>query len=305
MPEAELDTSCPEWIVEIQVALGCVDHNTVRTGSICRIDKILEAESAKYKKGHKSSYNYKPGIVAMGPFHRGTSRSDLQIMEQTKWRYTKHLLSSSTEDSVSLVTIKSFSERMKELICIIRASYGEQIEMISEELSRMMLLDACFLLEFLLRLCDVGDRSGDPLLEDEKMMLRVLTDLTLLENQIPFVLLQTLSSQIISLSPSQSQRKQQLSERFLVNNDKTFSPKRLAKSLFEIVVSDDDSSQGVYHFLHFIHLCSPDPYKKRDIYSKDQVKLEHCAGKLRAFGITIKASSNPADSQGAHIIFHY
>ncbi|KAK4253224.1 hypothetical protein QN277_010554 [Acacia crassicarpa] len=86
-----MSDSCPEWIVEIQRTLGCVNNNKVKTCSICRVsEKIREAEAID-----KGSYNYRPKCVAIGPIHRGT-RSDLQIMEETKWRSMHKLLSRPT-----------------------------------------------------------------------------------------------------------------------------------------------------------------------------------------------------------------
>ncbi|XP_028788671.1 UPF0481 protein At3g47200-like [Neltuma alba] len=271
-----------KWIADIETALGCVHDDEVKTGSICRVpEKIRRAEG----KG----YSYRPKLVAMGPFHRGT-RSDLQINELTKWQFMHSLLAGPTQNNSS--TLHKCSKAIKEIGSIIRASYGEKIEMGEEEFARMMLLDGCYLLEFLLRLTKHEERV------DQKYVLQVLTDLTLLENQIPFVVLTTLSSILFELldaaeqpklaslcAPSQQQ----------VGHKVKLSPKNTAQSLFEC---NDDFPEGVYHFLHLIHLCSPDPYREEQ-GGKDPLKLQRCARKLQALGITIKAKATQTnDAQG-------
>ncbi|XP_054780853.1 UPF0481 protein At3g47200-like isoform X2 [Prosopis cineraria] len=193
----------------------------------------------------------------MGPIHRGT-KSELQIMEEAKWRYMHHLLSRPT-GNLQCMTLRSCCELLIGFDSIIRASYadGETMELGAEELARIMLLDGCFLLELLLKLHEnvipdppLRRNQSDPSLDftdGKKKILRVLTDLTLLENQIPFLVLELLS---LEASP-----------------EKELSPEKLAESLFGCKVASAGFSKGVSHFLHLMHSCSPDPYdQRRDIH---------------------------------------
>ncbi|KAI9083811.1 hypothetical protein K1719_034279 [Acacia pycnantha] len=286
----EVPDSCPEWIVAIQMTLGCVNVNEVKPCSICRVsEKIREAEAeAEAKAKDKGSYNYRPKCVAIGPIHWGT-RSDLQIMEETKWRYMDKLLSRpSRVAEVPNETVKICSEKIRKMESIIRASYAEKIEMASEELARNMLLDACFLLELLIRLSENTGTDPSDLnynIKDKKMMGRVLTDVTLLENQIPFLLLKVLSKKLLKLAGAAAPKE--------LATLLAFSPQKLAKLLSD--ECDDagagpDLSKGVYHFLHLIHLCYPDPYPQQHKHSKAPLQLLRSARKLQAFGIIIKAS---------------
>ncbi|XP_028764369.1 uncharacterized protein LOC114722490 [Neltuma alba] len=249
-----------------------------------------------------------PQLVAMGPFHRGT-RSDLQIMEQTKWQYVHDLLARMEHQS-NAASVEICSEALKTIEPIIRASYGEKIDMGAEELSRIMLLDGCFLLELLLKLKEKETddpqkleekKTDDPsMYNKEKSLRRLLTDLTLLENQIPFAVLTTLSSKLLGL-PGAAQRPQLASLRAFsrqVHGEVKLSPENIAESLLKCNVATVDFSKGVYHFLHLIHLCSPDPYGKEEPRT-DPPKLQRCARKLQAFGITITALQTN-DSQGKH-----
>ncbi|XP_054790736.1 uncharacterized protein LOC129296172 [Prosopis cineraria] len=151
----------------------------------------------KYLEGSRETTSYRPQLVAMGPIHSGTE-SELQIMEETKWRYMHHLLSRPT-GNLQCKTLRSCCELLIGFDSIIRASYadGETMELGAEELARIMLLDGCFLLELLLKLQEnvitdppLRHNQSDPSLDftdDKKKILRVLTDLTLLENQIPLL----------------------------------------------------------------------------------------------------------------------
>ncbi|XP_028788674.1 UPF0481 protein At3g47200-like [Neltuma alba] len=274
-----------KWIVDIETVLGCVEDDKVKTGSICRVpEKIRPAED--------QGYSYRPQLVAMGPFHRGTS-NDLQIHELTKWQFMRSLLAVRTQNNS--LSVERCSKAVKGRGSIIRASYGEKIEMGEEEFARMMLLDGCFLLELLLRLTE----PKEPV--EQKYVLQFLTDLTLLENQIPFIVLSTLSSTLLKL-PDAAQRPglpdpQHALSHHLFNEFK-LSPENIAKSLLECNDARADFSKGVYHFLHLIHLCSPDPYPEEE-RRKHPRKLQRCARKLQALGITIKAKAKQTtDAQG-------
>ncbi|XP_028777009.1 UPF0481 protein At3g47200-like [Neltuma alba] len=253
-----------EWIVEIERALGCVDLDIVKTGSICRVpNKIREAEAEAQDKDKDKGYCYRPRFVAMGTIHRATSRSDLQIMEVTKWRYMKSLLSRSGSRGEDMKkTLKDCCKAIKTIEGQIRASYVEKIDMGAEEFARVMLLDACYLFELLLRLKE--NRTDDPPMDNKEKMLRLLTDLTLLENQIPFLLLTILHERLFTAQQHKS----------------VPSPQQLAESLFECNLA------GGAHFLHLIHSCSPDTYENKKERGKHP-QLQRCARKLQAFGIRI------------------
>ncbi|XP_028764374.1 UPF0481 protein At3g47200-like [Neltuma alba] len=272
-----------QWIHEITITLGSVHDKEVKACSICRApEKFREAEDKD------KSYTYRPKLLAIGPIHRGTGR-DTQITEESKWLYAHHLLCLPTL-TLEPETVQRCSKAIKDMGSKIRASYGETIDIGEEELARMMLLDGCFLLEHLIRLTKHEESV------DEEMNLRLLTDLTVVDNQIPFFVLTTLSSTLLEHLEDAQQLKlaplHALSRQ--VGSKVKLSPENIAESLFKCKA--DDFSEGVYHFLHLIHLCSPDPYKEVEP-GKDKLQLLRGARKLQAFGITITASQTD-DSKG-------
>ncbi|PAN05205.1 hypothetical protein PAHAL_1G121800 [Panicum hallii] len=148
---------------------------------------------------------YEPRLVSVGPYYRG--RAALRAMEQHKWRYLHELLAefpeASLADCVRAVrgvehqARRCYSERTD----IFAAGAGAAAEGENwqprqqgdtgpgDGFAEMLLLDGGFVLQFFIKwyrrepdkLCDVG--WGLPLL---------LSDLLLLENQIPFFVLEAL-----------------------------------------------------------------------------------------------------------------
>ncbi|KAA8525427.1 hypothetical protein F0562_007306 [Nyssa sinensis] len=126
---------------------------------------------------------YTPRIVSIGPFHHGNER--LQSMEAPKLIYFKKLIERGNmrlEDYVGL--IKQQEEK-------IRHCYAETIGLNSDKLVTMILVDAGFIIELLLRSC-VGDlrEQNEPLLSKPWLILDIEHDLILLENQFPFFVLE-------------------------------------------------------------------------------------------------------------------
>ncbi|CAN1274405.1 UPF0481 protein At3g47200 [Linum perenne] len=73
----------------------------------------------------------------------------------------------------------------------VRASYSERFDKLSDtKLAEIMLLDGCFILELFLRYSNSDLRlESDPIFTTSWMVLTLQRDLILLENQIPFFIL--------------------------------------------------------------------------------------------------------------------
>lgn len=159
---------------------------------------------------------YEPRLVSVGPYYRG--REALRAMEQHKWRYLRELMGRPPPPAASLGDYvravrdveqearRCYSEKTSIIDAAAAQSEPSGGEEIEEEQSRrhgdgdpggpgpdgfaeMLMLDGCFILEFFVKwykgepdkLCDVA--WGLPLLH---------SDLLLLENQIPFFVLEAL-----------------------------------------------------------------------------------------------------------------
>ncbi|XP_028752643.1 UPF0481 protein At3g47200-like isoform X2 [Neltuma alba] len=122
---------------------------------------------------------YKPMSVSIGPYHHGDKR--LKSMEEVKlWflcNFLKRNQQKSFDDYVCVLKHKESK---------IRSCYSDNISMESDEFVRMVLTDACFIIEYFLLMLGV-DSSLSKL-----PSMEIRSDLILAENQLPFFILEDL-----------------------------------------------------------------------------------------------------------------
>jgi Plant protein of unknown function len=124
---------------------------------------------------------YEPRVVSIGPYHRDSEH--LKCMEEQKWLYLKKLLSDNTH-----VPLNKYLEVLRELEPAARRCYYEKIDMDSDQFVEMMLFDACFIIQLVVN-CTVPDEAGI-LYEIGWNVPHITSDILMLENQIPFFVLQ-------------------------------------------------------------------------------------------------------------------
>nr|CAD1841009.1 unnamed protein product [Ananas comosus var. bracteatus] len=133
-------------------------------------------------------------------------------MELLKRRYLQEFLSHSSnctiEDNVDEIqqlpspncsTIEDYGAEIQKLVPDVRGCYFEQVELNPVEFAEMLLLDGCFILEFLIK-WKLG--FGDSSFASKWSLSLVHDDLLLLENQIPFCVLDKLFERLKSTSDS-------------------------------------------------------------------------------------------------------
>ncbi|KAI9124778.1 hypothetical protein K1719_004105 [Acacia pycnantha] len=127
---------------------------------------------------------YTPKVVSIGPFHYGNEM--LQDMEKHKEilfkRFIKRAMS-SLDDLVLFV--RHFEPK-------VRASYSETIKLTEQELVEMTLMDAGFIIEYFLMLDEEHDVEDnyDAKLSQLWLVDSIFSDLILLENQLPFFVIE-------------------------------------------------------------------------------------------------------------------
>ncbi|KAF8389082.1 hypothetical protein HHK36_025767 [Tetracentron sinense] len=129
---------------------------------------------------------YTPQVISIGPFHCG--KESLLVMEEHKWRYLNAFL-----DRYPQTNLEDYVKALRGLEKSARQCYAEPIKLGSDKFVLMMLLDGFFILVLFLkkRTPDWQDTS-DPIFHTEWMWGAIMLDLLLLENQIPFFVLQHL-----------------------------------------------------------------------------------------------------------------
>ncbi|CAO2183651.1 unnamed protein product [Urochloa humidicola] len=125
---------------------------------------------------------YEPRMVSIGPYYHGAAA--LRAMEDHKWRYLHDLLSRNRAVSSSVLI-----EEMRILEPRARACYSERPLLGSDDFVRMLLLDGCFILEFFFKW---HNREPDELCDVGWGLTLVRSDLLLLENQVPFFVVEKL-----------------------------------------------------------------------------------------------------------------
>jgi hypothetical protein len=268
------------WMIPIKVMLGSLKHGEVQACSISNVlDKLRGANEDAYKPKH----------ISIGLLHRGATRH-LQQMEETKWHYMREFL--ERQGTILAQNIRS-EIRLREcgfdilmLHKVICASYGgsnnniiKKIDM--HEIAEIMIVDGCFLLQFLIRLGDsmnqqiTNSYNYDPIFNADEKVLYVLNDVVMLENQIPFIVLKKLYRKVF---PDGSEIK----DDYRVVN--------IVRRAFGYPLGN---SSGGAHILHLMHLSTVDQNQNQQHQrTKAALELTRCATKLSAFGVKIRAKLN-------------
>ncbi|BAT77058.1 hypothetical protein VIGAN_01514100 [Vigna angularis var. angularis] len=220
---------------------------------------------------------YIPGTVSIGPLHHG--KDGLKYMEDRKWHYLLTLLSRQPNQLES--SLHECVNALSDLEKPARNFYAEELNLRSNQFIEMMLVDGCFIIELLLKYALKGiRRSGDPIFVTPGLLNKVRCDLILLENQIPFLILQRLF-QIVLVQ---------------VQHDQTLTLSELTFRFFRKQLPGDREfvnemfSQEGYHLLDLIRQCYLPNYAR--VVSKKSVSqgdLES-ATKLKKDGIKFKRS---------------
>jgi hypothetical protein len=122
-----------------------------------------------------------PKLVSIGPFHH--SKVELRDMKKHKHRYFKHFLNRTQKSPNDLLKI------IKDNEIKIRHCYSEDCGLKSHGFVETILLDAIFIIELFLK---TSKKEPDYILSKPWLVNYLLYDLILLENQLPFFVLEKL-----------------------------------------------------------------------------------------------------------------
>ncbi|CAL2274668.1 unnamed protein product [Prunus armeniaca] len=123
-----------------------------------------------------------PDLISIGPFHHG--EKDLQVMEEIKLWYLHCLLDRNPTSETSL---ENLVEAIKSMEQHCRDCYEERIDMSSEKFVEMMVVDGCFIIELFRKWAkEVPINEDDPVFYTAWMRSALTKDLLLLENQLPW-----------------------------------------------------------------------------------------------------------------------
>ncbi|KAJ4825909.1 hypothetical protein Tsubulata_006478 [Turnera subulata] len=220
---------------------------------------------------------YIPHLISIGPLHHGTK--NVLAMESHKLHYMLALLD-RTPDPVKAVddcakAIQRFDKH-------IRACYAEPISFTESDFAKMLFVDGCFIIELLIRysMRNLGLQE-DPVLTTW-MVSTLRRDLALLENQIPFFVLEWLFKVIMMPSA--------------IGRSLAALPE-LAFGFFKPVLFMKKEKFGVSkrtitHLLGLIHDSCLPPSRGRDPKGKRAWQFMHCATVLSKAGIEFEKDTS-------------
>ena len=146
----------------------------------CRINRV----PCQLRKVNEQAYT--PTFISIGPFHH--FNKDFQTLENYKVKYLKSFIARA-------------NVKLENLACIIRDNeettrtfYAETMlgRLHNNDFVKMILMDSIFILELFLRNYYRLWESDDPKVADQWMTPLLMLDLLLVENQLPFFVLEIL-----------------------------------------------------------------------------------------------------------------
>ena len=133
---------------------------------------------------------YEPKMVSIGPLHRGNKR--FLEMEELKLENFRYILSLQTGNPLDI-----YFQEVFDSVGEARNEYSEKSNLSNDEFAEMLIIDGCFIVGLLLE-CDPIIKT--PIIAQVKGVDRLLwEDLMLLENQIPFCVVNKLYSMIAGM----------------------------------------------------------------------------------------------------------
>ncbi|KAG5047567.1 hypothetical protein JHK86_016973 [Glycine max] len=127
---------------------------------------------------------YTPEVVSIGPFHHGHPR--LQDMEKHKLFYSKAFLKRTQ------TTLDTLIGNIQEMEPEFRRCYSHTLEFSKEQLVKIIFVDCAFILELFYRFGSGEWKEDDMCLLKPWLTSNIACDLLLLENQVPFFVLERL-----------------------------------------------------------------------------------------------------------------
>ncbi|KAB1216205.1 hypothetical protein CJ030_MR4G029064 [Morella rubra] len=137
----------------------------------------------RLRHGNERVYTYKSHIVSIGPFHYG--KESLRAMEEQNLRYLKAFIERTVKSMGFYIQVVREKEAR---LC---GYYSDTIQFNSEQFVKIILLDAAFIIEVLLRFYFKTGRNLNVTILYKPWVIRdVSADMVLLENQLSFFILQ-------------------------------------------------------------------------------------------------------------------
>ncbi|KAF7852057.1 hypothetical protein BT93_L0585 [Corymbia citriodora subsp. variegata] len=213
---------------------------------------------------------YTPHVIAIGPCHRLSS--SLLPMEDHKLLYLQNFLQHNQN-----YRLEDYIQRVKSWEDDARNNYDKQIGLNSNQFAEMMLLDGIFVIQLFL-MCIYHERRlpNDRIFGKPWLLNDVGHDMTLLENQMPFFVVQRLFKMAFGAHQQQMPELLEFVYQF-------FKPVTGMEKLPELAMELE-----VKHFLHVISLSFLPSERKEQNRNHKEMKFPPSATELVAAGVKLR-----------------
>ncbi|KAF7852059.1 hypothetical protein BT93_L0587 [Corymbia citriodora subsp. variegata] len=216
---------------------------------------------------------YTPVVVSIGPYHR--LNPSLMPMEDHKLLYLQNLLQHNQK-----YCLKDYIQRVMSWEVEARNCYDRRIVLDSYQFAKMMLLDGIFMIQrFLMYWDHQWMLPNDPIFSNPQMFGAVCCDMALLENQIPFFIVQRLFKMAFKTHQQHMPELLELMRRFFENVT------RKEKLPAWVIESE------VKHFVHAINLLFFPPVMEASNERHEghkEMKFPPSATELVAAGVKLR-----------------
>ncbi|KAM0850343.1 hypothetical protein ACQ4PT_053146 [Festuca glaucescens] len=188
---------------------------------------------------------YEPKVVSVGPYYQG--RAGLGAAQQHKWRLLRDFLSRGSTDKGAAAAdgqLGAYLRAASALEADARRCYAEGFDEVgADDFAGMLVLDGCFLLEFFLR---KGEGQLAAPGGAKWAWQHMYHDVLLLENQIPFFVLEKLHALAFPAQDGAPDREALLDIFY----------KALAGDLLSSRLIRPRSGKTIHHLLHLHYECN-------------------------------------------------
>ncbi|KAF5444424.1 hypothetical protein F2P56_036901 [Juglans regia] len=219
---------------------------------------------------------FTPEVISIGPFHHGNK--NLETMEKFKVQYFKSFMQRTKLKVDNLVSSVKDSEGD------VRRCYAETIDQrSSNDLAKIILVDASFIIEFFLRFWLREENHDDyRSLLNSWLWTIIWSDLILLENQLPFFVIDRLFNLAFESRPNLCTANsfvQLTFDCFRVENSQKMSPNKIP-------------DLNIKHFADLRRTFWLPPSERIPKRSRKSIENLYSASKLHEAGVEFKVSSS-------------
>ncbi|KAG2663641.1 hypothetical protein I3760_16G042300 [Carya illinoinensis] len=146
---------------------------------------------------------YEPNMVSIGPYYYNLRNEKLKMAEDCKRKCFGSLLAKNMDKDKYVDIYKRCLQRIRQLEEDIRKCYSEEFKVTGIVFLEMMVLDACFIIEIIKMFGSQGLEQdfSESLAALEWMVPYFYGDFLLLENQIPFFVLEEIYALTHNITP--------------------------------------------------------------------------------------------------------